>query len=419
MNITLVNGQYLDDNNTLRDFGKIVITDGKITAINEQAKESRNSDYVIDCKGKTVLPTLTDLSVTLNGTGATSLQREQRAAAAGGVGRMCLQPQTSPINDTPSVAKLIERNARDAQGANILQLGAMTKGLEGELLSEYAEMKDSSCIGFSHAYSAPSNLAITARCFEYAHTFDVPIFMHPMESSLYKGSMHNGSASCKMGLKGIPETAETIAIAQLCLLAERVGVHLHLAQISSAASVALIAEAKEKGLSITADAALPNLLFTDEAALGFSSIYHTLPPLREEHDRKAILEGLRSGVIDAISSGHRPCGPSGKQAPFAESKLGMSTIEHMLNYAYLLDSSDDLPLATFIQAANDRAAAILGLAPSKISVGEQANLSVFNPHTESTIDQMISKGRNSPFTKTVKGRVEATFIDGKQVYSAE
>lgn len=418
MSIALVNGQYLDSNGVLNVFAELRIESGKITHIGAASQNA--ADQTIDCQAKIVTPSLTDLSMRMSGTGATSIQRELRAAAAGGIGRACLQPMTKPMNDTPAVAKLIQRNSKQSSGANLIQLGAMTKGLEGSQLSEYAELKDSGCLGLSHGFKAPSNLLVTQRCFEYAETFDLPIFMHPMEPSLYDGSMHFGTISTYMGLKGIPVSAETIAIAQLCMLAENTGVKLHLSQISSAASVKLIRDAKNKGLAITSSVAIANLLYTHDKVTGYNSIYHTIPPLREESDRLALIEGIKDGTIDAIVSGHAPCGVSAKLAPFSEAAVGMSTAEHMLNYALILDHNAELTLAQFITAMNARAAAVLNLPAYKIEEGSIANLCILSTEDSARVnpEDMLSKGTNTPLVGDVKGKVEHTFVDGALAYSA-
>jgi len=418
MNISLTNGQYLDDSGVFQSFEEIQIQNGIIKHIGAATSETANQ--VIDCQGKLVLPSLTDLSMRMSGTGATSVQRELRAAAAGGVGRACLQPMTKPMNDTPAVAKLIQRNAKQSSGASLIQLGAMTKGLEGKQLSEYAELKDSGCMALSHGFKAPNNLLITQRCFQYAKTFDLPIFMHPMEPSLYEGSMHHGTISTYMGLKGIPVTAETIAIAQLCMLAENTNVRLHFSQISSAASVELIKSAKAKGLNISASVAIANLLYTHEKVIGYNSTFHTIPPLREESDRMALLDGVKDGTIDAIVSGHAPCGVSDKLAPFAESAIGMSTAEHMLNYALILDNLEELPLSQFIAAMNANAAAVLNLPEHSIAVGNPANMTVLAPEQSTQVDasEMLSKGSNTPLSGELKGQVEHTFVEGALAYSA-
>ena len=417
MNISLRNGQYLSENGTKESFETIEIQDGVIAGFNVDMP----SEKVIDCTNRLVLPTLTDLNVTIPQTSAQSLKTELTAAASGGIGRVCLSPQTSPINDTPAITKLIERNARAAGASELIILGAMTKGLKGNQLSEYAELTDAGCAGLSNAYHTLESLAITKHCLDYAHTFNIPIFIHPMEPSLYIGCMHNGAASTFMGLKGIPEIAETVAIAQLCTLAEASGVHLHFSQVSCGDSVSLIRDAKKRGLRITADVAIANLTYTDGAIDGFNSTFHTLPPLRSESDRLALIKGVQDGTIDAICSGHTPCSVANKKAPFAEAAIGMSTIENIYHYALTLDKANELPLERFIEVMNQGASWVIGKQARAISVDEKANLSIVDVEYERILsdDEIVSSGLNTPLSQQhALGRVEHTFVDGALVFSA-
>ena len=384
MNISLRNGQYVSSDGTRKSFETIEIQDGVIQGIDARLPSSKT----IDCENRLVVPTLTDLNVTIPQTNVQSLKTELNAAAAGGVGRMCISPQTSPVNDTPAITKLIERNARAAQSSELIILGAMTKGLDGSQLSEYAELTDAGCSGLSNAYHTLESLAITKHCLDYAHTFNIPIFIHPMEPSLYIGCMHSGAASTFMGLKGIPEIAETVAIAQLCTLAEASGVHLHFSQVSCSDSVALIRDAKQRGLRVTADVAIANLFYTDAAIDGFNSTFHTLPPLRGESDRLDLLKGVQDGTIDAVCSGHTPCSIANKKAPFAESAIGMSTIEHIYHYALMLDRANELPLERFIDVMNKGASWVIGRPARVIAEGEKANLSVVNLEHERVLSQI-------------------------------
>ena len=415
MKLKLKHGTYLNSEGQKTPFETIFLEDGLITSINQTNEEDVKA---IDCQGKLIVPALTDLGVVLSSPNAVA--NELKAAAAGGVGRVCLMPNTSPTNDVPAISKLIEQQVASANGAELIMIGAMTKGLDGKLLSEYAELKDAGCKALSNGFATMDTLAISKRCFDYAYTYDLTIFMHPMVRSLYQGSMHSGAISTKMGLKGIPEIAETIAIAQLIMLAEASGVKLHLSNLSCADSVNLVREAKKKGARISADVAIANLCYTDEAVLGYNNNFHTIPPLRNEQDRRALIEGIVDGTIDAIASAHEPRSLSAKNAPFAESATGISTIEHLYHYAMVLDAAGELTLETFIEAMNARAAAVLDIQAHQIATGQKANFSIlnFDKRTLSESD-MFSEGKNTPLLgETVTGTVEHTFINGALVYSA-
>lgn len=415
MKLKLTNGVFLNSEYQKTAFDTLYLEDGLIKSIDEAVDDGVTS---LDCTGKLLVPALTDLGMVVSS--PNDVARELQAAAAGGVGRVCLMPTTSPTNDVPAISKLIEQQVASASGSELIMIGAMTKALEGKLLSEYAELKEAGCKALSNGFATMDTLATSKRCFDYAHTFDMTIFMHPMVCSLYQGSMHSSTTSTMLGLQGIPEIAETIAIAQLTMLAEATGVRLHLSNLSCADSVRLVREAKHKGARISADVAIANLCFTDKAVLGYNNNFHTIPPLRSESDRKALIEGVIDGTIDAITSAHEPRSLSAKNAPFAESATGMSTIEHLYHYAMELDASAELPLNTFIAAMNERASGVLDLHPNQIASGHKANFSVLS-FNDSTIDEraMRSAGKNSPLIgEKVTGTVEHTFINGALVYSA-
>lgn len=415
MKITLTNGELINTEGLRVPFKTLCVDEGLIKSLDQDLEPDTKT---IDCKGKLVVPTLTDLSMKVSS--IKSIGQELRAAASGGIGRVCLMPNTSPINDAPAISKLIEQQAELADSAKLIMIGAMTNHLEGKLLSEYAELRDAGCKALSNGFCAVDSLAITKRCFDYAHTFDMTIFMHPMVRSLYEGSMHSGTTSTMLGLKGIPEIAETIAIAQLCLLAEVSGVRLHLSNLSCAHSVELVRDAKNKGARISADVAVANLCYTDRDVQGYNNNFHTIPPLRSEHDRKALIQGVLDGTIDAICSGHEPRSSSAKNAPFAESATGISSIEHLFHYAMVLDSTE-LPLETFIAAMNTRSSHVLGLEDQQIEVGQKANFAIVNFDGETVSAATIcSVGHNSPLLgQKTNAKVEHTFIDGVLVYSAD
>jgi dihydroorotase len=420
MNIRIINGKRLSDDFTWVDSKSIDIQNGVITAFDE---DNEAADKVIDAKACLIMPGLTDLNVSLREPGYTakgSVESETKAAVAGGVTKLCCSPETAPVNDSRAVTKLIKELALSANNCDVLPLAALTKGLSGERLSEYAALKSAQCIALSNAYNPIKTLEITKRCFEYAKTHGLSVFIHPIEPSLHQGAMHEGDISTTIGLKGISPLAETIAVAQLIQLAEATGVHLHLSQLSVADSVELLRKAKAKGLDVTADVAIQNLLYTDAKVESFTSIYHCLPPLRGEKDRQALLEGVKDGVIDAVTSAHQPHEAAAKQMPFAETEPGMSTIQFLLPMAQILDRSGELTLARFIQSMTSGAARVIKQKESVLTVGAVASLSVYNPEVEYCVTSasMVSRGKNSPLLGSViKGKTKVTLYKGRVVYS--
>lgn len=401
MSIEITNGVYLSSNGTWQTFESIRIENGIIVGIDSDGEMLNAPSQRIDAQGNKVIPGLIDLNVNIQEPGNSqngSISSELAAAAAGGVTTLCYRPETSPVNDTKAVTKLILKSAESSSRCTVLPLGAMTKNLEGQNLASYAGLKDAGCIGISNGFNALSNLLVMQRCFEYAKTFDLPILLNPIEPALHQGCMHEGEVSTTIGLQGVPESAELIAVSQAIMLAKSTGVRLHLTQLSCGNSVALIAQAKEEGLTITADVSLANLLFTDHNVAPFNSLFHCMPPLRSEYDRKALIEGLKTGAIDAITSGHQPLEAAEKQKPFAESARGMSCIELLIPVAKMLEEQDGLPLETFIACMTARAASVLGLTQPEVRVGAVADLAIFADQIDYPLDkdQCLTMGENIP-----------------------
>lgn len=421
--ILITNGQYLDQSRNWVNVDSMRIEQGVIRTIN--GDQNATADLIIDARGGYVLPGLLDLNASLREPGDSrsgTISTETRAAAAGGITHLCCTPDTQPVNDSKAVTKLIREISELSAFCRVLPIGAMTKQLQGKQLSSYAALKEAGCIALGNATTALDNLLTTQRCFEYASTHDICLFVTPMVPELYQGCMHEGTVSTSIGLKGIPSIAETIAVAQMIQLAQQTGVRLHLTQISCAESVSLIRQAKESGLKISADVSVSNLLYTHHQIEGFDSLFHCHPPLRSDSDRQALLDGVKSGTIDAITSAHRPLEEAAKQRPFAETEPGISSFETLLPSAYTLSDRGELDFGTFVQAMTHRARSVLGLPDSRILEGETANLSIFESSqaAELTPEHFYSRGKNSPLMgQTVCGKVLATICEGRLTHLSE
>lgn len=415
MSILLKNGQRLVFNTSgvsWESFETLYIKDGVIKSIDDPSASYGDAD-VRDLNGAYVLPGLTDISVKGN------ISTETKAAAAGGVTTFCCTPDTSPVNDSQAATKLIREIASEHNYCRVLPLGALTQGLQGEQLAEYAALKKAKCVALSNAYNPIKSLEITKRCFEYAKTHEMSVFVNPIEPSLHQGVMHEGEVSTTIGLQGISSLAETIAVTQLIQLAKATGVHLHLSQLSAAESVIQLEQAKADGVNVTADVAIQNLLYIDECVENFNSVYYCMPPLRAESDRLALIDGVKRGVIDTITSAHRPQEAEAKQAPFAEAEPGMSTIEFLLPLALRLAERNELDLLTAIDAMTRGANKVLRRETPDLSVNSAADLCVFSPEGERTVEinNIVSHGKNSPLLKeALKGRTLVTIFDGHFVY---
>ncbi|MDX1451968.1 MAG: dihydroorotase [Oleiphilaceae bacterium] len=379
--------------------------------------------HEMDANGCYVFPGLIDLSVSLREPGNSdkgTVATETAAAAAGGVTTLCCPPDTQPVNDSHAVGKLIGELAQASGKCRVLPLGAMTKGLAGEQLSEYASLKRAGCIAVSNGYRPIKKLAVAKRCFEYAKTQNLTAFINPIEPSLYRGSMHEGEISTTIGLQGVSSLAETIAVAQYIQLAKATGVRLHFSQLSCADSVTQVRQAKQEGLPITADVALQNLIYTEAAVANFNSVFHTRPPLRTESDRLALLEGVKEGTIDAITSAHRPHEATAKLMPFGETEPGMSMVEHLLPMAWQLHRHNELPFNIFIRAMTAGPSKVLGESKPSLMESATATLVVFDPEKQKSYCEKTikSRGKNSPLLgKSLPGAVRLTLLDGKTTYS--
>lgn len=425
MTIAITQGKALNAAGEWQDFERILIEDGRITALEragEPAKDVRVA-HSIDAQGMLLFPSLTDLNCHLQEPGSSrngNIESETAAAVAGGFGTVCSRPDTSPVNDSKAITKLIV-DAAEAKGhCRVLPLGALTKGLEGENLSNYKALKDAGCVALSSAFKPLQSLLIAQRCFEYAATHELCVMINPIEASLHQGSMHEGELSSVTGLQGVPSIAETIAVAQLIQLAQATGAQLHLSQLSCAGSVAQVKQAKANGLAISADVSLANLLYTDQQVGYYKSLFHCMPPLRSEQDRLALIQGVVDGSIDAISSGHHPLEAAEKQTPFAESTPGMSLLEVVLPSAQSL-VKEGLSLSRFIDAMTNGPAKILKREATSIAPGQVADLCLFKPDDSYTLKQaeLKSRGENNPLLGAkLTGRVHATFIAGSIAYQA-
>lgn len=415
--LLIQHGKCLTESGTWQSMAAIYVQNGRILAMGD-IQETITVQHIIDASDCLILPGLTDLSVALREPGNRdkgTIASETAAAAAGGITTLCCPPDTQPVNDSHAVSKLIGELAHAHGKCRVKPLGAMTKALEGEQLAEYASLKRAGCVAVSNAYFPLRKLSVAKRCFEYAKTQNLPVFVNPIEPSLYRGSMHEGIISTTIGLQGVSSLAETIAVAHYLQLAAATGVKLHLSQLSCADSVHQLRRAKAEGLSVSADVALQNLLYTDEAAENFNSVFHTQPPLRAETDRIALLEGVRDGTLDAVTSAHRPHEAAAKLMPFGDTEPGMSLVEHVLSLGWQLDRRGELPFARFIAAMNEGPSDIIAESPNRLKPGAEANLVVFDPQQEvhCTELSMLSTGKNSPLLNQVfQGGVKATLLQG-------
>ncbi|MBA1237283.1 dihydroorotase [Pseudomonas kunmingensis] len=419
----ILGAQVIDPVSGRDEIADIFLQHGKIAAIG-QAPAGFEAQQTIDAHGLIAAPGLVDLAVALREPGYSrkgSIASETLAAAAGGITSLCCPPQTRPVLDTAAVTELILDRARESGHAKVFPIGALTRNLAGEQLSELVALREAGCVAFGNGLNEFASNRNLRRALEYAATFDLTVIFHSQDSDLAEGGLaHEGAAASFLGLSGIPETAETVALARNLLLVERSGVRAHFAQLTSARGAELIAQAQARGLPVTADVAMYQLILTDEALHGFSSLYHVQPPLRSAADRDGLREAVKTGVITAISSHHQPHEADAKLAPFGETEPGISSADVLLPLALTLVEDGLLDLPTLLARLTSGPAAALALPAGKLQAGLPADVVLFDRNSSTLVgESWYSKGRNCPFMgHCLPGSVRYTIVDGRISYQS-
>ena len=420
--ILINQGRIIDAVNQIDRIGSVYIADGSIVSILHEPEGFR-PDETIDAAGQVVCPGFIDLSVRLREPGQSrkaTILSETRAAAASGVTSLCLQPDTIPVVDTPAVAELIRELADKAEYRQIYPIGALTQKLEGAELASMLNLKQAGCIAVGNASQPIHNLLILRRAMEYAASHDMLLMFRPNDYWLAnKGCAHEGSVATRYGLPGIPEAAETIALAQCLELVELTGCRVHFGQLSCKRSVDKIQQAKHAGLPVSADVAIHQAHLTEDDMVPFDSTYHVLPPLRTPLDKYAIREGLRSGAVDSFCSDHQPHDLDAKLGAFPETEPGISSLETLLPLMLQLVQQEAITLMQGIACLSANAARILQLKCGALTPGLPADVCIFDPELEWIVnaDSWLSQGVNTPYWgNTMKGRVTRTLQAGKTIF---
>ncbi len=425
MELLIANGQVIDTAKGFDEVTDLYISAGKIAGIGN-APQGFRPERIIDANHRVVSPGFVDLSARLGGGGdehGATIVSETLAAARAGITTLCCPPDTTPVLDIPAVAELIHRRAQQAGLAKVHCLGALTQGLGGEQLAEMYALKAIGCVGVSNAGRAVYNTEVMRRALEYAGTCGLAVVLQPEDHWLGRqGHMHEGGVSARLGVPGIPETAETVALSRDLLLVEQTGVRTHFARLSTAKAVDLLAQAQAQGLPVSADVTIHHLHLTHEAVGDFDSMCHVRPPFRTQADRKALRGAVARGVIAAICSDHQPHDVDAKTAPFDATEPGVSALELLLPLTLELVRGRVLDLSTAIAAITCRAAQVLGIPAGILAIGASADVCVFDPEREWTLteDTLVSAGKNSPFLgRELVGRVTHTLLDGQVVFEEE
>lgn len=398
------------------------ITNGRIVEIGRGLVAPR----IVDVKDMWVVPGLIDLHVHLREPGQEykeDIETGTRAAAAGGFTTICCMANTKPVNDQRAITELIVRRAREVGLVRVKPIGAITQGLEGKRLADIAEMKDAGIVAISDDGRPVMNAGLMRRAFEYAKTFDLPLVQHAEDLDLAEGgAMNEGAVSTRIGIKGQPACAESAMVARDLEIVEWTGARYHIAHVSTARSVALVRDAKRRGLPVTCEVTPHHLALTDEACSHYDTNTKMMPPLRTQADIEALLEGLADGTIDAIATDHAPHSPVEKDVEFecaAPGLLGLETALPIILDFVRMGTLDD---KRAIAALTGGPARTFGMPGGSIAVGAVADICVIDPERPLTItsDGLASKSKNTPFLgQKLAGRAVMTFVEGRCVYDLD
>ncbi len=424
MKIEINNGRLVDLTNHLDQVQALYLDEGKILAIG-QAPAGWKAGKVIDATGKIVCAGLIDLCARLREPGLehkATLESELLAAVAGGITSLACPPDTDPVLDEPGLVEMLKRRAAAQNQTRVYPLGALTTGLRGKQLTEMVELTEAGCVGFTNADQPIIDTVVLYRAMQYAATYGYPVWLRPEDAHLARGGIaHDGEVASRLGLAGIPVSAETVAISTIVTLMRDTGARVHLARLSSRAGVDLVRAAKAEGLPLTCDVGIHHLLLTDRDIGHFDSQHRFAPPLRSPTDRDALSRGVIDGAIDAICSDHTPVDEDAKHVPFGEAEPGATGLELLLPLTLKWASQAGVSTAAALQKITAGPAGLLGLEAGRLTAGAPADVCIFDPAAfwALTPQTLRSQGKNTPWLRReLQGRVTHTLVNGALVFKA-
>jgi len=419
--ILIKGGRVISPAQKLDDICDVLIEKGKVTAIGRDL-EAQGAE-VVDADGKIVTPGLVDIHVHLRDPGLEykeDIASGTLSAVTGGFSSIACMPNTEPVNDNQSVTNYILNKVKEEGHCRVFPIASITKGLQGESMTEMGELKGLGVHGVSDDGKPVSNAQLMRRAMEYAKPFGITIVTHAEDLELVgSGVMNEGPVSTELGLKGIPWVAEDAATAREIMLAEFTGAHLHVAHVSTKGSIDLVRQAKKRGVNVTCEATPHHFTLTDEAVRGYDTNAKMNPPLRSAEDREAVRQGIADGTVDAIATDHAPHHIDEKNVEFSIAMNGIVGLETALPLSLQLveDGLINLPKAVALLTCGPAAA--LGIPAGQLEEGGVADVTVIDPELEWTVDaqQLVSKSKNTPFDGwKMKGAALFTIVGGKIAY---
>ncbi|MES2123744.1 MAG: dihydroorotase [Gemmatimonadota bacterium] len=416
-------GRVIDPSQRLDDVTDLLVRDGRIA---DTGRDLGNPDgaTIVDATGLVIAPGLIDVHVHLREPGQEdreTIATGAASAAAGGFTGICAMPNTDPVIDNQAAVGFVKARGVAAALARVYPIGCISLGQRGEQLAEFGEMVAAGAVAVSDDGHPVMSSQLMRTALEYAKVFGIPVADHCEDTPLaHGGAMHEGIVSTRLGLKGIPAAAEEIHVARDCILAELTGGHIHLCHMSTRGSVELIRRAKEKGLSVTAEAAPHHFTLTHERCEGYDTNAKMNPPLREAEDRDAIRAALADGTIDCIATDHAPHHYDAKEREFDDAPNGIIGLETALSLALReLVAPGLLSLSTLIDRMSCAPARLWHLDGGSLRRGGVADLVLFDPAGSWTVDpaRLRSRSRNTPWGgEVLPGVVHATMVGGRTVH---
>jgi dihydroorotase len=421
--VAIINARLLDPASDYDGPGALLFEDGVITVV-EHGAVPILADEVIDAGGLCVAPGLIDIRVRTGEPGAEpkeTLKSASLAAAAGGVTTIVVQPDTDPAVDDPAMVDFIQRRGAALGLVNVRTAGAATKGRGGSRMAEIGLMHEAGALYFTDGDHVISDSRVLSRVMSYATAFNALIACRPVDPWLSEGAVAtSGELATRLGLPSAPAIAERIQLERDLALVEQTGVRFLVDQISTEAALEVLARARGRGLEIAASVSINHLCFNEVDIGDYRTFYRLDPPLRPERDRRALIEAVRDGLIEVITSAHTPAPAEDKRRPFAEAAPGAVGLETLLAAALTLHHEEGVELLDVLRPLTEGPASLLGLGAGRLAPGAPADLVLFDPGAPMIVDAdaLRSKSKNSPFDgRRLQGRVARTVVAGRTVHA--